>query len=285
MPVPNRCGLLVAALVLAATSWVAGDTVYLKDGGKIEGIVTEQGGKVRVKHRLGAVTVARSEVLRIERKKTVGQEYAKRVAQLGPDDGEGHYRLGLWLAERKRKSEAQRLFEKAVAIQPNHRAAHEALGHVFHNGVWHTHDDAMRLQGRVRYKGQWVTREVAAQMQAREAAEKAKRELKSKLNCSVANMLSPDPQTRKEGHDALLAMAEKYNCPQLRSLAAQLKGLRGARGGRPVHMEINVSQGGLVGMKPFVFQQRVNGRTITHTIQQPLMRGIRIQTNVTAPGG
>jgi len=277
--------LLVAALVLAATSWVAADTVYLKDGVKIEGIVTEQGAKVRVKHRFGSVWLPRADVLRIERKKTVRQEYAKRMAQLAPDDADGHYRVGLWLAEHKRKSEAQKLFEKAVAIQPNHRAAHGALGHVFHNGAWHAHDDAMRLQGRVKYKGKWVTREAAAQMQAREAAEKAKRELKSKLNASVAKMLSPDLQTRKEGHDELLAMAEKYNCPQLRSLAAQLKGLRRVRGGRPVHMEINVSQGGVVGMKEFTFQQRVNGRTLTHTIQQPLMRGIRIQTNVTAPGG
>ena len=57
---------ILILLLLAAPA--AADVVHLKSGGKLEGIVTDLGTKVRIETDKGIITVPKSQVLKIEKK-------------------------------------------------------------------------------------------------------------------------------------------------------------------------------------------------------------------------
>ena len=58
--------LLFALLVMSAPAF--GDVVHLRNGGRLEGRVTEEGDRIRIQTATGTLTVDRDEVVRIEKK-------------------------------------------------------------------------------------------------------------------------------------------------------------------------------------------------------------------------
>ena len=74
------------AVLLICCTCAHGDTVYLKNGGKLEGTVKELDDRLVVTHRFGKVTVSKKDVLRVHKKKTVEEEYRERDAKLKGDD-------------------------------------------------------------------------------------------------------------------------------------------------------------------------------------------------------
>ena len=278
-----RC---VFVAMVALPSFVRSDTVYLKGGGKLEGEVSEQGDRVIVKNAIGTLRIDRAKVVRIEREESIEAEYKRRAAALDAKDADGHYGLGLWLRQKRRRELAQQEFERAVAIDPNHGDARRALHHVFHNGTWYTQDQAANVAGLVKYMGRWLTPAEAEKAKAQDEALRAQRALQTKVNQSVRKLLSPNPTVRNKAREQLLALADQYQSPKLKELVDRMSRLRRNRGGgRPVTMEIRASQTSPVAIETFTFTNIVNGQRVTNTIQLPVTQTIGIQTTATAPGG
>lgn len=127
------------ALGLACTA--VADVVYLKDGRKFEGAVTENGDEYAIKGKFGTIRVRKADVDRVEM--APSGEYASKAAALGEKDADGHYRLGIWCRDKGMKAEAKVEFEKAIAADPNHEGAHRELGHARVGDRWGTPAELM----------------------------------------------------------------------------------------------------------------------------------------------
>ncbi|MBI2922929.1 MAG: hypothetical protein HYY18_17885 [Planctomycetes bacterium] len=125
---------LAGAFLLFAASAASADVVYMKDGRKIEGALTEKGDQYAVKTKFGTIFVKKAEVERIER--DPAGEYAGKAAALEATDADGHFRLGEWCRERSLSTEAAAEFQKALAADPGHEGAHKALGHARMGDRW-----------------------------------------------------------------------------------------------------------------------------------------------------
>lgn len=68
---------------------------------------------------------------------------ATRKAKLRDGDAETRFRLAKFCLKHELEAEARTLFEEVVRIDPQHRLAHEALGHVVSNGRWVTAEEKL----------------------------------------------------------------------------------------------------------------------------------------------
>lgn len=162
---------LLLPTLMAGPIWA--DTLVLKGGDRLEGIVTERGDEVEIRMDLGTVSFSRSDVASIERGATVLSELEARAKKLKREDVEGHYRLGLEAEQRGLGSLARSLFREALEQSPEHKGARAALGYRLHEGRWLTEDEFMSSQGYLKRQGQWVTAEAARAIDDREAKQRA----------------------------------------------------------------------------------------------------------------
>ncbi len=160
------CRFLGAATLAAALALTLGpgaaraDVVHLEGGGKIRGtIIEETPTQVIVRTAAGSThVVRRNEIARIERDLNVEEEFKRRWKALGEGDANGFYELGKWAREKRLLEQAESAFKKAIAIDPEHAGAREALGHRKHEGRWY--DEAgykKAVEGLVEWNGRWVT--------------------------------------------------------------------------------------------------------------------------------
>ena len=163
-----RTAMAIAALS-ALFSFALADVVHLKNGGTLEGQVVEEGDQVVIKLPVGEVRVSRDAVETIEKKPGALAEYHKRAAAVKDDDPEAHYKLGVWALSVGLKRQAQEEFEKTIALDPDHAAAHKALGHRLVGGRWMSEEDEMKARGLIKYKGEWMTPEAATRLRTLEA--------------------------------------------------------------------------------------------------------------------
>lgn len=163
--------VLLLPTLIAAPVWA--DSVVLKDGDRLEGIVTEKGDEVEIRMDLGTVSFAKSDVASIERGATLLSELEARAKKLKREDVEGHYRLGLEAEQRGLGSLARSLFREALEQSPEHKGARAALGYRLHEGRWLTEDEFMSSQGYLKRQGQWVTAEAARAIDDAEAKRRA----------------------------------------------------------------------------------------------------------------
>ncbi len=155
--------LAVLAMVLPAAQ---ADTVRLKTGGTIDGIVTEEGSAYVIEVQFGTMRVDKALVDSIERKETPLGEHRKRAAAIAIDDADGWWKLGQWARRNDLDLLAEDDFKYLIGLQPDHEAARAALGYERVNGDWLTHDEAMAAKGMVRVSGKWVAKEAAQLMKA-----------------------------------------------------------------------------------------------------------------------
>lgn len=160
---PNRLVLAILALALAAAAPAArADVVYLEGGGKIRGeIIEETPTQVIVRTPVGSThVIRRGEIARIERDRNPDQEFDARWKALPTGDANGFFELGKFAKAKGLKEKAERAFNQAISIDPDHAGAREALGHRKHKGRWY--DEAgykKAVEGLVEWNGQWVTPE------------------------------------------------------------------------------------------------------------------------------
>lgn len=165
----QRSLLLPLLLLGPLAGALLADVVVTRDGRRLEGtIVSESAREVVIRTRLGEITVARGDVVSIERGKTRRQEYDERWAAARSADD--FHALGRWADENKMRQEARRAMNRALALDPGHAGANTWLGRVQYRGEWMTPEERdrrmaadreaeMEARGLVRYGDTWVTPE------------------------------------------------------------------------------------------------------------------------------
>lgn len=151
---------LCAGLALFAAGAARADVVYLEGGNKIQGeIIEETPLHVIVRKPSGlTLTIRKEEIAKIERDRNPAQEFEARMKALPTGDANGFYELGKWAVSKVLKEKSEQAFNRAIAIDPDHAGAREALGHRKYNGRWYDAAGYKRaVEGLVEWRGQWVT--------------------------------------------------------------------------------------------------------------------------------
>jgi hypothetical protein len=105
-----------------------------------------------------------SGIISVVEAKTNEEIYQEKLAQLKPEDTNGHYQLGVWCAKNKLPKQARTQFTKVLELNPDHADAHKRLDHVKYQDKWQTPDE-LKAQGLEIYKGKWVPYEQAMKAQ------------------------------------------------------------------------------------------------------------------------
>lgn len=159
----HSLGLLLASLAVfhAAGLPACADVFNLASGGRIEGQIVEQPGGDQAKCVIeltsgGQVTIARSQITRIETTSETDAEYQK-LARTSPDTVDGHVRMAEWCREHKLTTQAKAHMARVLEIDSEHADARNAAGFRQQGGKWMTRDDIMASRGLVMHEGRYVT--------------------------------------------------------------------------------------------------------------------------------
>lgn len=184
--------LLSAALLAAVGSVAAADTVWLKNGGKLEGVTTTvDGDKLIVKMPSGVIKVDRDQVQKIVHKATAMEEYEIAAAKVKDKDAKGHLALADWCAKKGLTHFERVELEAVIAADPDHEEARKRLAYEKVGGKWLRGEELLVARGMVKVEGKWVTKEAAAAM----AADKEKRRLERELAAAERKALSEKEET------------------------------------------------------------------------------------------
>lgn len=130
----QRSAAICLICLLAA---VAGaDRLILTDGRTFSGTVTVERDTVLIALDYGALRFNRSEVARIEFKDTPEAELAKRMESVDRTKPDALFALAQWAAGEGLASQANGLYQRVIALDPNHAAARRALGFVRVDGQY-----------------------------------------------------------------------------------------------------------------------------------------------------
>lgn len=139
-----------------------GDVVVLKSGGEIRGEIvadpkaSAKSDLVTIRTLTGAtVSIAKDDVESITRRRLAVEEYETR-RRIVPDTIQGQWELAEWCRQKSLLKEREVHLQRVIELDPDHEAAHRALGHVRHEGHWSTRDEIMTARGYVKYKGKYV---------------------------------------------------------------------------------------------------------------------------------
>ena len=110
---------LAVSLMLTAVALAETKTVVLTDGRRVTGDVIETDRGYEIRTRLGAIQVARHEVVEIIVDRTPVDDFNDRLAALDADDADGHLALGQWAAEQELLELAIQQYEYVLALRPN----------------------------------------------------------------------------------------------------------------------------------------------------------------------
>ncbi len=131
----SNAALKLLVLLLAATPAVA-DLFHLEQGRAVEGrLLGEEGGFYRVRTIDGVVSIPTRIVERIEPGPTVLDEYESRLKSADAT-ADAQAQLGIWCLEQGLRTEGRKHLQAAIAANPGHRAARQALGYVQVGGLW-----------------------------------------------------------------------------------------------------------------------------------------------------
>jgi tetratricopeptide (TPR) repeat protein len=149
--------LLALALSALCAGAARADTIYLANGGKLEGtIIKEEPDKVTIKTKYGTQTIDRMDIDRVDASKSERELYEEKKAQIEDNDAEGFYRLGLWCKENGLEQQAEAEMERVLEIDPDHDGARAELGYQKYEGEWLTEDEVMEKKGFRKWQGEWV---------------------------------------------------------------------------------------------------------------------------------
>jgi hypothetical protein len=200
--------LVGLSVVVACGAFAGADTIILNNGGKIEGIVSEEGEWYLVEMDAGTARIRKSEVATVIEKNTTLEEYRERAARVPETDAQGHYQLGLWCKSVRLNRCARLEFQKTIVANHDHVEARKELGYVKHEGTWMTEDQAMAARGFVKYEGSWIPREERDLRESLKAKEKLEAQVKK-----------AEAEARKAEMEAKLAHAKRDLADAQRELA------------------------------------------------------------------
>ncbi len=120
----GRASLLVLALLSIAAS---ADTMRLRNGGTLEGIISEDGDEYVVEVPFGTMRLGKEFVASIEKGGTPLAEHKRQVAALADDDADGWVKLGRWAQANRLPTLAEEDFRRAIEANPSHEAARKGI--------------------------------------------------------------------------------------------------------------------------------------------------------------
>lgn len=153
----SRIALLLA-FSLTPTGVLA-DVVELKNGGRVEGQVVDNGDRNTIQVKLidgGRMTVERSQVARVVTVSPAEEEYRRRAPRVA-DTVPAQWELAMWCRDQKLSAELQRHVQRVVELDPAHEEARQLLGFREVNGQWMTSDEIMQSRGLKLYEGKYYT--------------------------------------------------------------------------------------------------------------------------------
>ena len=158
-PVALRlCALAGLALGLPALPGPAqADVVVTRDGLTLEGQARRlAGGGVELTTERGVVTLRPEDVASLTPGEGPRAAWRRELAASRPEGAAAWYRLALTAQSRGLALEAREAFQQVLLGEPEHAAAHRALGHEKVDGLWLAADEARRRRGLVLYAGAWL---------------------------------------------------------------------------------------------------------------------------------
>ena len=151
---------VVAVALLASLRGAAGETIVLRNGGRIEGELLNPDEKPRKTYVVklstgGQVTFQTSQVEKVISTRPEMAEYEKTRSDY-PDTAEGQWNLAEWCKEHRLEGLRKTHLKRVLELDPDHVQARRLLGYNKHSdGKWYTEEEWMTKQGYVRYNGQW----------------------------------------------------------------------------------------------------------------------------------
>lgn len=157
-------GWKVLLLAAAGCGWfsarpVCADLVRLKTGGELRGKVLQStdDSVVTVRTQLGgSVSVSAESVEFVTLRPPLIEEYETRLRQT-PPTVEGQLTLADWCRARGLVSQRIERLQQVIELEPDHKKARAALGHIWQEGQWVDQDEMMAARGYVKYKGRYIT--------------------------------------------------------------------------------------------------------------------------------
>jgi hypothetical protein len=196
---------LAAVFCLMAAPAMA-DTVHLKGGGQIRGVIverTEDSVTVDIGGG-GTVTARMSSVVRIEEDRSPLQDFRERADAIPEGDVEAWRELARWATDNALMSQALRAYSEVVAVLPDDEEANRALGRVKVNGQWMSEEENYRSRGYVRFEGQWMTPEEQRRIQAdRQSNEAAAQQANEAKIAELETEIAEDRRRKEEEMEAV----------------------------------------------------------------------------------
>ena len=162
--VQNTTLIIAAAAACGITAGsVRGDVLELKNGGRIEGQISESKDDDQTSYAVttadgGRMTIAKSEVARVVPQSKDEEEYQRR-ARAAADTVDAHWDLAQWCRDKGLRNAYREQLAHIIELDPQHAEARQLLGYQKVNGEWMLRDDIMAARGLVLYDGKYVTRQ------------------------------------------------------------------------------------------------------------------------------
>ncbi len=158
---PSTLLSALASFILLLAPAAFADIVFLEGGGRVEGVVTDLGNKIKVQGLNGSVIVSKSKIADHMKTPFVTEIYADKFGRIDSHSANDHYRLAMWCRRNKLKKRADAHLSRALELDPDHEDARATLGHVNFKGVWLSSGDALEAsmaeRGFLRFQGRWYT--------------------------------------------------------------------------------------------------------------------------------
>lgn len=217
------CLAIVAVTIVQSTPAprARADVFILAQGGELVGELQNPDQSPRETYAIKTaegvvVTLARVQVKQVLRPKPEEIEYEKVRSQY-PDTAEGQWQLAEWCKERKLNAFRKAHLMRVLELDPNHEAAHKALGHVKLDGKWTTQRDELASQGLRFYKGRVRTQQEIDILEEGQKKKGTEAEWAGKIERLIRGLAS---DRAEEARAALLAIRDPA---ATKGLAAALK--------------------------------------------------------------
>jgi len=137
--------IVLAAIGLCAVgAW--GDVVYLKGGGKMEGLLLEnRPDALVIQLGTGTITLPVGMVERIEAAPSPRQQYQEKLAGMSKTAA-GHIEMARWCEQKSLVNEAREHYFQAIQVDPDNAAARSALGFIRVGDRWMTREEARQAR-------------------------------------------------------------------------------------------------------------------------------------------